>query len=84
MSQGHTQQAVADKLGLTRGSVGNIESGVQAVSAESLWKLALFFGININSFFEATADNAMQVAEVQAKLVTAKFHIQKVVEALKD
>ncbi len=51
-SKGMTQAKLAEKLGLTRSSVGNYEKGVLLPSLPIAYKMSTIFGVSINSLIE--------------------------------
>jgi len=55
---GHSQQSLADALGLTFQQVQKYERGVNRVSASKLFDIARFLGVPVGFFFEGLAREA--------------------------
>ena len=55
---GHSQQTLADALGLTFQQVQKYERGVNRVSASKLFDIARFLGVPVGFFFEGLVSDA--------------------------
>jgi transcriptional regulator with XRE-family HTH domain len=49
---------VAERIGITRGALTQIENGRNNISATMLWKIASIFKCDIKDFFPAVPDSA--------------------------
>lgn len=66
---GMTQQALADRLGVTFQQVQKYEMGSNRVSASRLWSIARLLGVSVEFFFEGlrtTAESGTAVPEADA------------------
>lgn len=62
---------LARKIGLSQGSVSNIEKGRQSVTAERLWQIALALGCTPNDLLPPVPDNFKDYEENLRKLETS-------------
>lgn len=60
-SQRLTQQAVADKIGITRATLGNYEINRRVPDLRTLQKLADAFNVGLDYFGVATADEVLDL-----------------------
>lgn len=51
---GATQAQLGEVIGLGRASMGNIEQGIQALTAYNLWALANYLGVTIDELLPGT------------------------------
>ena len=79
-ARGFSQQFVADRLGLKRSTLSNYEIGRRVPSLSDLGRLAEFYGVGLDYFELATAD------DVQAVLARARdvFTSPDVSQEVKD
>ncbi|TSC79900.1 MAG: hypothetical protein G01um101425_377 [Candidatus Peregrinibacteria bacterium Gr01-1014_25] len=62
---------LARKIGLSQGSVSNIEKGRQSVTAERLWQIALALGCTPNDLLPPVPDNFKDYEANLRKLETS-------------
>lgn len=60
-SQRLTQQAVADKVGITRATISNYEIGRRTPHLKDLQKLAAFYNVGLDYFGISTADEVLEL-----------------------
>lgn len=60
-SQKLTQQAVADKVGITRATISNYEINRRTPHLKDLQRLAEFYGVGLDYFGIATADEVLDL-----------------------
>lgn len=60
-SQKKTQQAVADKVGITRATLSNYEIDRRTPDLKTLRKLAECYGVGLDYFGIATADEVLEL-----------------------
>lgn len=60
-ARGFSQQFVADRLGLKRSTLSNYEIGRRMPSLTDLGRLAEFYGVGLDYFELATADEVQEV-----------------------
>ena len=60
-SQRLTQQAVADKVGITRATISNYEINRRTPHLKDLQRLAEFYGVGLDYFGIATADEVLDL-----------------------
>lgn len=65
---GATQTQLAEVLGLQRASIGNIEQGIQGLTAYNLWRLAEYLGVSVEELLPGTP-----LAEATSELATVKL-----------
>lgn len=58
-----TQKDLADKLGISRSYLGDIESGRSSASDELIYKLSDFFGIDNSILFNCKSDDDISTTE---------------------
>lgn len=63
-SRGWTQEYVADRVGVNRSTVSNIERGTRSLTLETLRKFCDLFSVEVSYFsIEADADEVVDVLE---------------------
>ncbi len=67
LSRGLRQIEVAEKVGLSRSAISNIEAGKRALTLDTLKKFCEVFAIDI-SFFEIDTSNYNEALEITSKL----------------
>lgn len=82
LSRGWRQVEVADKIGLSRSAISNIEAGKRALTLDTLKKFCEVFAIDI-SFFEIDTANYDEALELTTKLEML-FKSEKIDENKKD
>ena len=75
-SQKKTQQAVADKVGITRATLSNYEIDRRTPDLKTLRKLAECYGVGLDYFGIATADEVLELL-ARAKEVFESDQISK-------
>lgn len=60
-SQRLTQQAVADRIGITRATISNYEINRRTPSLKELQKMADFFGVGLDYFGISAADEVLDL-----------------------
>lgn len=75
-SQKRTQQAVADKVGITRATLSNYEIDRRTPDLKTLRKLAECYGVSLDYFGVATADEVLELL-ARAKEVFESDQISK-------
>lgn len=75
-SQKKTQQAVADKVGITRATLSNYEIDRRTPDLKTLRKLAECYGVSLDYFGVATADEVLELL-ARAKEVFESDQISK-------
>lgn len=60
-SQKLTQQAVADKVGITRATISNYEINRRSPHLKDLQRLAEFYGVGLDYFGVSTADEVLDL-----------------------
>lgn len=75
-AKGYTQQEVADKVGISRASIGGYEIGRRAPRLPDLQKMAEFYGVGLDYFGIASTDEVFEVL-TRAKDVFASDKISK-------
>lgn len=60
-SQKLTQQAVADKIGITRATISNYEISRRTPHLKDLQKLAEFYGVGLDYFGVSTVDETLEL-----------------------
>lgn len=60
-SQRLTQQAVADKIGITRATISNYEINRRTPHLKDLQKLAEFYGVGLDFFGVSTVDETLEL-----------------------
>lgn len=76
ISKGYTQQDVADAVGISRATIGGYEIGRRQPRLPDLQKMAKFYGVGLDYFGVATADEAFDLL-ARAKDVFASDKISK-------
>ena len=75
-SQKKTQQAVADRVGITRATLSNYEIDRRTPDLKTLRKLAECFGVGLDYFGVVPADEVLELL-ARAKDVFESEHISK-------
>lgn len=75
-SQRMTQQAVADRVGITRATLSNYEIDRRTPDLKTLRKLAECFGVSLDYFGVVPADEVLELL-ARAKEVFESEHISK-------
>lgn len=75
-SQRLTQQAVADKIGITRATISNYEIDRRTPNLRDLQKIADFFGVGLDYFGISAADEVRDVL-ARAKEVFENEQVSK-------
>lgn len=75
-SQRLTQQAVADKVGITRATLSNYEIGRRTPHLKDLQRLAEFFNVGLDYFGISTADEVLELL-ARAKEVFESDEVSK-------
>ncbi|MEW8308673.1 MAG: helix-turn-helix transcriptional regulator [gamma proteobacterium symbiont of Ctena orbiculata] len=78
-----TQSYVADRVGITRTSVTNIEKGAQKTPLHTLYKLAVILDMSPNEMLPALEDVVMDV-EQQEEVITFGDKTQEVTPRTKE
>ncbi|MCG8066712.1 MAG: helix-turn-helix domain-containing protein [Candidatus Thiodiazotropha taylori] len=78
-----TQSYVADRVGITRTSVTNIEKGAQKTPLYTLYKLAVILDMSPNEMLPALEDVVMDV-EQQEEVITFGDKTQEVTPRTKE
>ncbi|MET0063507.1 MAG: helix-turn-helix transcriptional regulator [Candidatus Thiodiazotropha endolucinida] len=78
-----TQSYVAERVGITRTSVTNIEKGAQKTPLHTLYKLAVILNMNPNEILPALKDVVMDV-EQQEEVITFGDKTQEVTPRTKE
>lgn len=73
-SQKLTQQAVADKVGITRATISNYEINRRTPHLKDLQRLAEFYGVGLDYFGVVPADEVLDLL-ARAKQVFESEHI---------
>lgn len=81
-SRGWRQVEVADKVGLSRSQISNIESGKRALTLSTLKRFCEVFNIDI-SYFGIETDNYNEAVDLTSRL-EAIFKSEYIDEAKKD
>lgn len=76
ISKGYTQQDVADAVGISRATIGGYEIGRRQPRLPDLQKMAKFYGVGLDYFGVATADEVFDLL-TRAKDVFASDKISK-------
>src|SRR4030066_2289178 len=65
-SLGLSQQALAEKLGVSRPSISQIENGARRVCAEELKKLAAIFNLSVDALLDPGKEPQIMIKESRA------------------
>lgn len=71
-----TQQALADRMGVTRATISNYETGRRSPHLSELKRFAAFYGVGLDFFGIATADEVFDLVS-RAKEVFNNENISK-------
>lgn len=82
VSRGWRQVEVADKVGLSRSQISNIESGKRALTLSTLKRFCEVFNIDI-SYFGIETDNYNEAVDLTSRL-EAIFKSEYIDDAKKD
>lgn len=70
-----SQTQLADRCGLTRGSIANIESGNQRPTLHTLWSLADALQVDMRSFFPSPDEFRMSEASATRPKITGRLAV---------
>ena len=82
LSRGWRQVEVADKVGLSRSAISNIEAGKRALTLTTLKRFCEIYHIDV-SYFEIETENFDETEDITARLETI-FASDEIDEAKKD
>lgn len=82
LSRGLRQIEVADRVGLSRSAISNIEAGKRALTLDTLKRFCEVFAVDI-SFFEIDTSNYNEALELTTKLEMI-FKSNEIEESKKD
>ena len=82
MQRGWKKLDLADKMGLSRPAISNIESGKRSLTLATLKKVCEVFEIDI-SYFGIETDNLNEAVDLTAR-ITALFNSNELPEEEKD
>ena len=68
-----TQTQLAERCGLTRGSIANIESGNQRPTLHTLWSLADALGVDISSLLPSRDEFRMSAGGIAEPILTYRL-----------
>lgn len=68
-----SQTQLADRCGLTRGSIANIESGNQRPTLHTLWSLADALNVDMRSFFPSPDEFRMSKTSTARPEITGRL-----------
>lgn len=82
LSRGWRQVEVAEKVGLSRSAISNIEAGKRALTLSTLKRFCEIYHIDV-SFFEIETENFNETEDITARLETI-FASKEIDETKKD